>query len=125
MHEDIERVYEESYHPEASIVERYIVEEAIVFCTTYMSKVYVIGVPKSRYEGRNEGKGTQDVRVVQKDEHKVFQAHLDILNNTNDFLPYIDTQKMLLKSMNPRANEKWLLTEHNKTFLKWFKDKIP
>jgi len=26
--------------------------------------------------------------------------------------------------MNPRANEKWLLTEYNKTFLKWFKDKI-
>jgi len=26
--------------------------------------------------------------------------------------------------MNPRANEKWLLTEHNKTFLKWFKEKI-
>jgi len=26
--------------------------------------------------------------------------------------------------MNPCANEKWLLTEHNKTFLKWFKDKI-
>jgi len=26
--------------------------------------------------------------------------------------------------MNPRVNEKWLLNEHNKTFLKWFKDKI-
>jgi len=31
---------------------------------------------------------------------------------------------MLLKSMNPCANEKWLLNEHNKTFLKWFKEKI-
>jgi len=31
---------------------------------------------------------------------------------------------MLLKSVNPRANEKWLLNEHNKTFLKWFKEKI-
>jgi len=26
--------------------------------------------------------------------------------------------------MNPHVNEKWLLTKHNKTFLKWFKDKI-
>jgi len=26
--------------------------------------------------------------------------------------------------MNPRANEKWLLIDHNNTFLKWFKDKI-
>ena len=30
---------------------------------------------------------------------------------------------MLLKTMNPHANEKWLLNEHNKTFLKWFKQK--
>ena len=28
---------------------------------------------------------------------------------------------MLLKTMNPHANEKWLLNEHNKTFLKLFK----
>jgi len=46
------------------------------------------------------------------------------LNNTDDVLPYIDAHKMLLKSMNPHENEKWLLTEHNKTFLKWFKDKF-
>jgi len=26
--------------------------------------------------------------------------------------------------MNPRANDKWLLNVHNKTFLKWFKQKI-
>jgi len=31
---------------------------------------------------------------------------------------------MLLNSLNSRANEKWLLAEHNKTFLKWFKAKI-
>jgi len=44
------------------------------------------------------------------------------LNNIDGVLPYIDEHKMLLKSMNPRANEKWLLTEHKKTFLKWFED---
>jgi len=46
------------------------------------------------------------------------------LNNTDDALHYIDEHKMLLKTMNPCANEKWLLNEHNKTFLKWFKQKI-
>ena len=46
------------YRPEASIVERYIVEEVIEFCTNYMSEVDAIGVPKTRYEGRYEGKGT-------------------------------------------------------------------
>jgi len=47
-----------------------------------------------------------------------------VLNNIDDVLPYIDEHKMLLKTMNSRANEKWLLNEHNKTFLKWFKQKL-
>jgi len=48
-----------SYRPETSIVERYIAKEAIEFCTNYMSEVDAIGVPKSWYEGRHEGKGTR------------------------------------------------------------------
>jgi len=64
------------------------------------------------------------VRIVQKDQQQVLQAHLYILNNTDDALPYIDEHKMLLKTMKPCANEKWLLNEHNMTFLKWFKQKI-
>jgi len=58
MHEDFQRVCEESISTRASIVERYIVEEAIEFCTMYMSEVDVIGVPRSRYEARQEGKDT-------------------------------------------------------------------
>jgi len=38
------------YRPEAFIVKRYIIEEAIEFCTMYMSEVEAIGVPKSRHE---------------------------------------------------------------------------
>jgi len=104
------------YRLEASIVERYITEEAIEFCTTYMSEVDAIDVPRSRYEGRHEG--TRGVRIVQKDRQQVLQAHLYILNNTDDALPYIDEYKILLKTMNPCVNEKWLLNEHNKTFFK-------
>jgi len=112
------------YRPEAFIVGRYITEEAIEFCTNYMSEVDAIGVPKARYEGRHEGKGTRGVRVIRKDQQQVLQAHLYILNNTDNVLPFLDEHKMLLKLVNPRANEKWLLNEHNKTFLKWFKEKI-
>jgi len=49
------------YNLEPYIVERYIIVEVIEFCTMYMSKIDPIGVPKSRYEGSNEGKGTQGV----------------------------------------------------------------
>jgi len=61
------------YRLEASIVERYIVEEAVEFCTNYISEVEAIGVPKSRYEGRHDGKGTWGVRVVRKDQQQVLQ----------------------------------------------------
>jgi len=88
-----------------------------------MFEVEAIGVPKLRHEAMSKGKGIRGVRMVQKKQHEVLQAHLYILNNTDDVLPYIDAHKMLLKSMNPCANENWLLTDHNKTFLKWFKDK--
>jgi len=104
------------YRPEASIVERSIVEEAIEFWTNYMLEVDAIDVLKTRYEGRHKGKDTRGVRVIRKDQQQVLQAHLYILNNTNDVLPFLNEHKMLLKSMNPRANEKWLLNEHNKTF---------
>jgi len=49
---------------EASIVKRYIVEEAIEFCTEYLSEVEVIGVPKSRYHGRGDGKGIRSAKVI-------------------------------------------------------------
>jgi len=67
------------YRPEASVIERYIIEEAIEFCTMYMSEVEAIGVPKSLHEGMCEGKGTRGVRVVQKDQHEVLQAQTPMM----------------------------------------------
>jgi len=101
----LKRYVKNLYHLEATIVDKYI-EEAIVFCTTCMSEVEAIRVPKSRHETISEGNSTRGVRVVQKDKHEVLQAHFYILSNTDDVLPYIDAHKMLLKSMNPRENEK-------------------
>jgi len=49
-----------------------------------MSEVDVIGIPKTRCEERHEGKGTRGVRVIRKDQQQVLQAHLYILNNTDD-----------------------------------------
>jgi len=76
IHEDIERVCKEQYRPEASIIERYIAEEAIKFCTDYLSQVEAIGVPKSRYHGRGVGKGTWSAKVITLSRDEVLQAHL-------------------------------------------------
>ena len=47
------------YRPEASFVERYIVEEAIEFCSKYIEKEKPVGLSESRDEERVGG----EVRV--------------------------------------------------------------
>ena len=46
------------YQPEASVVERYVAEEAIEFCSKYMHTATPVGVPQSRYDCSIEGRGT-------------------------------------------------------------------
>ena len=58
------------YRPKTYIIERYIVEEEIEFCIQYLSNAEVIGIPNSTHEGRNKGRGTPGVRIVQKDQHE-------------------------------------------------------
>ncbi|XP_029126195.1 uncharacterized protein LOC114914885 [Cajanus cajan] len=112
------------HRPEASIVERYIAVEAVEFCLDYMSKAKLVGIPKSRHEDRYEGKGTKGQKVKFILRKELLQAHLYILNNTEAVLVYISENQDFLKKNNPRMNEKSLVNEHNKTFLKWFKEKV-
>ena len=52
------------------------------------------------------------------------QAHLYIWNNTDEVIPYIEAHKAIVKANNPRQAEKWVLMEHNGTFMPWFKDEV-
>jgi hypothetical protein len=110
--------------PEASIIERYIAEEAIEYCSDYMPGAEAIGIPKSRHDGRCAGKGIRGLKLKAMRREEVLQAHLYILNNTDEVQPYLSAHKVIVKDRNPRMKEKWLLNEHNKTFLKWFKETI-
>ncbi|XP_047148938.1 uncharacterized protein LOC124821138 [Vigna umbellata] len=109
---------------EASIIERYIVEEAIEFCSSYMPSCDPIGLPKKRHENIREGKRVRGVRIESVSGKEVNQEHLYILNNTEDVIPYISQHIDEIKSAHPRMSEKWTLNEHNKSFLAWFKKKI-
>ncbi|XP_031127665.1 uncharacterized protein LOC116029765 [Ipomoea triloba] len=70
------------YRPEASIVESYIAEEVIEFCTEYLAGVEAIGVPKYRHEGRIDGKGHRHPKMHTMSREDVEQVHLYILHNT-------------------------------------------
>jgi hypothetical protein len=89
-----------------------------------LSEVDAIGVPKSRHDGRCEGKGTQGLNVKSMSAHEILQAHLYILNNMAEVQPYLSEHKSIIKKKYPRMNENRLLKEHNKCFSEWFKEKI-
>ena len=74
------------YRPEASIVERYIAEESIEFCSEYIETVKPVGLPETHHDERKGGKGTGGCNVVTMRRQEVSQVHLYILNNTQEDL---------------------------------------
>ena len=70
------------HRPEASIVERYIAEECIKFCSQYIEDAKSVGVLETRHVTTPGGTCTLGYNVVTMTRHEVSQAHLYILNNT-------------------------------------------
>ncbi|XP_058784274.1 uncharacterized protein LOC131659049 [Vicia villosa] len=87
-------------------------------------EIRLCGVPKSRNDGRGEGVGTQGLKIKSLSIDVVVQAHLYILNNTDEVQPYLSAHKSIIKKKYPKMNKKGLLKEHNKSFSEWFKEKI-
>jgi len=71
------------HHPEASIVERYIVEEAIEFCLEYIKKAKPVGLPESCQDDRVGNKGSRGLHVITPSVEDLLQAHLYVLNNSD------------------------------------------
>ena len=46
------------------------------------------------------------------------------MNNTDEVIPYIEAHKATVKANNPRQAEKWVLIEHNRNSMPWFKDEV-
>ena len=107
------------YRPEASIVERYVVEEAMDFCNDYLSGVNV----HSRHE-QGASKGTRGLKVKSMPHEEVLQAHLYILNNMEEIQPYFHEHKQVLKKMHPKKNDMQIANEQNKTFIRWLKERV-
>ena len=73
------------YRPEASIVERYVVEEAMEFCKDYLS-----GATLQSQHDKGLSEGTRGIKLKNKPREEVLQAHLYILNNMEEVQPYIE-----------------------------------
>jgi len=71
------------------MIERYIAEESVKFCSDYMAKAKPIRVPQRLWLNRcSISNNIQGVSVVSKDREKLLQVHLYILNNINEVIPY-------------------------------------
>jgi hypothetical protein len=112
------------HRPEGSIVEGYSTEEAVEFCTNYLTGVSPIGVPKSRYEGRLQGVGTIGSKAVFADTDELQKAHFIVLQHMADVAPYVDEHMTILRQLNYTRSQKWLNNEHNRSFTGWLKERV-
>ena len=101
------------HHPEASIVERCIAEEAIEFCLEYIEKAKTVGLPESRHDDRVGGKGSRGLHVITPSVEDLLQAHLYVLNNSNEVFPQTLQHEALVKQNNPKMSKNSVLKKHN------------
>ncbi|WKA02961.1 hypothetical protein VitviT2T_021106 [Vitis vinifera] len=76
--------------PEGCIAECYIAEEAIEFCTEYLSNVDAIGIPISANIDQKVGAPIPGGQVVTIDSNLWLHAHHYVLENTTIVQPYIE-----------------------------------
>jgi len=91
------------HRSEAYTVERYIAEEAIEFCLEYIEKAKPVGLPESRHDNRMSGKGSRRLHVITPSVEDLLQAHLYVLNNSNEVLLYILQHEAFVKQNNPKC----------------------
>ena len=101
-----------------------MVEETIEFCTEYLASVDPIGIPKSRHEGRLEGQGTLGNKMINPSAELCERAHLFVLQHMTEVDPYLKEHIALIRQMNPLKSGKWVTNEHNRSFTRWFKDRV-
>ena len=58
------------------------------------------------------------------DRQEVSQAHLYVLNNTVEVIPYAVAHKQNVTDSHLKMNMMRVLQEHNRTFINWFRKRI-
>jgi hypothetical protein len=107
---------------EGSISKGYGIEEVIEFCVDFIPNLKPIGVPESRHEGRQGGKGTLGKKTTYSmDGHSFSQAHYTVLHNSTLVAPYIKEHKNIVRSQNPGKPDSWIKLEHETTFGGWLR----
>ncbi|KAM5563198.1 hypothetical protein ABKV19_018058, partial [Rosa sericea] len=122
--------YVRSRHfPEGCIAENYIVEEAIEFCSERMLREddITVGIPSRSLSGLCNGcKPLSGATMVTVSAKQLRLAHLCVLRNTEDAIPYFKEHMELLELTFPKftKNKRWLREKQNATFGDWLKERV-
>ncbi|XP_074351416.1 uncharacterized protein LOC141690524 [Apium graveolens] len=110
-------------HPEGCIAEAYIAEEAVECLVNFEEPtVGLPGMDKNKEKYRPLSGATM-IKPSIKDLH---QAHLCLLQNSNELTPYFNEHMAFLVARYPlhENDEEWLKNKQNETFPNWFQKKI-
>ncbi|GJW61376.1 hypothetical protein Tco_0110711 [Tanacetum coccineum] len=109
---DARKIY---YH-----ITRAIGKEITEFFSEYHKLMETIGIPPDKHEtDENEEGKPLSASKSSEVSAKLFQkAHLYVIQNTDEIVPYIERQKQVLKTKNPGKRIAFLENEHSKSFAK-------
>jgi hypothetical protein len=79
--------------PEGAIVHGYETIEAVEWAMGYMDPQNLIGVPRSRHEGRPSGVGTMGKRSVTPDADAFQKAHFTVIQQLHLITPFANENK--------------------------------
>src|ERR1044072_8650313 len=73
---------------------------------------------------KKEGKKLIGNKVVTVSRVERDQVHLYVLHNEIEVEPYVKMHKGVLRGLNRNRNENWIVRDHNRSFIPWFKEHI-
>ncbi|TYJ99719.1 transposase [Cucumis melo var. makuwa] len=110
--------------PEECMVENYIVEEAIKFCSEFIDGVSSIRLNSSIIKkNSNVDRALSASSFIRPSKEQLDQAHLYVIHNVNDVLLYIEQHMESLGTGKARS-KKWIQEEHNRSFSRWLSTRV-
>ncbi|GKB88892.1 retrovirus-related pol polyprotein from transposon TNT 1-94 [Tanacetum coccineum] len=110
--------------PEGCIAEETIAEETTEFFSEYHKSIETIGILPDKLETyeNEEGKALSAGKSSEVSTKLFQKAHLYVIHNTDENVPYIERHKQVLKTENSGKRIAFLENEHSKSFAKWLRE---
>lgn len=119
--------------PDGSIVQGYLTEECISFCTNHIDVEDPVGLPRNKHIGKLDGvghkNGRREMNVDRACRRTDFnRANLVALQHIVMVDTWVKRHKSTIKKkyteQGKRRTEGEIIREHNSSFLRWFKDEL-